>query len=203
MAAACSQTDNPPANVRIEGVIYDGFELANGDELIILANLESVSVDVGGWQLTDGASKTAVFPQNTLIEPQQTLWLTKNGSAFSRRYRFVADFELQDTNPLIDKLTGTWPALTDTGGEIILLDNDGNLVDVLVFKNGNETQSGWSGTAVTPTFVEEEGLFLVRTQQIDTDTASDWEHTTHYQLGPRKIGSNIRIGTNLEQRPPD
>lgn len=201
LVSACSQINPPPPTILIDGVIYDGFELANRDELVILYNTESIPVDVGGWQITDGDSRTAVLPPNTLINPQQPLWLTKNGSAFSRRYRFVVDFELIETNPLIEKLSGTWPAFTDMGGQVILLDRTGNVVDVLVYKNGNSTQTGWSGTAVTPTFVIEEGLMLIRTNHLDTNTASEWEHTTHYQLGPRKIGSNIRIGANLDKRP--
>ena len=146
MLLACTQQKSPPT-ILIDGVIYDGFELANGDEGIILFNNESELVDVGEWQLTDRVN-TAVLPPNTLIEPQETLWLTKNGSSFSRRYRHVVDFELTETNPLINKLSGTWPALGDSGDQILLLDNSGSVVDFFVYKDGNIIEDQWQGTAV-------------------------------------------------------
>ncbi|MCP5096189.1 MAG: lamin tail domain-containing protein, partial [Chloroflexi bacterium] len=65
---ACTPT--PSANILIDGVIYDGYELANGDELVILRNMGTVEVDLGGWQLTDRDSGTAVIPPNTRLAPQ-------------------------------------------------------------------------------------------------------------------------------------
>ena len=44
------------SRVLIEAVYYDGYELQDADEAVALRNLDGVSVDIGGWQLSDGVS---------------------------------------------------------------------------------------------------------------------------------------------------
>jgi hypothetical protein len=206
LTACFNHTAPSPTNILIDGVIYDGFELANRDELVILRNLSDKPVALGGWQITDGDSGTAVFPPNTQIFPHDVIWLTKNGTSFSQRFHHVADFELMDSHPLIDNLQGSWPGFTDVGDEIILLDASGAVVDVLVFKSGTIEREGWTGTAVYPIYIEEEGVFLHRLRQQDSNLpqpdsnrAADWTQSPAYAFDGRTVGAPSRVGSNLQR----
>lgn len=200
--SACIGERLPPLStaVTIHAVLYDGYELANDDELIAIQNISQEPVEISGWQVTDNDSGTAVFPPNTILTPNQIIWLTKNGTATSRQYRLVSDFEIEDSHTMIASLLGEWPGLRDSGDELILLDPYNRIVDMVVFKGGNTDYLSWQGTAVQPTFVEEEGIFLQRTAPTDTHTAADWEQVISIEKNGRAIGSPNRIGANLTRK---
>ncbi|RMG96679.1 MAG: lamin tail domain-containing protein [Chloroflexi bacterium] len=195
---------NFPAPVLIDAILYDGFELANADEAIVLHNVSQSVTDLSGWQLTDGDSGTITFPTGTTIEPGEQVWLVKDGYAFGRVFNFVPDLESKRTHALVDDVNGVWPGLTDMGDEVILLNAQGQVVDVVVFKAGDTTITGWEGTAVFPDTTEsltEEGLFLFRQrdpvtgQPLDTNTAADWRQS----IDPRQFTSLETPVTSRQQ----
>lgn len=197
---SCTQEETISASVLINAVLYDGYELANDDEMISLINITDTPVDISGWQLADGDSGTAVLPPNTILQPNELIWLTKNGTAASNRYQHVTDFELEDSHSLVANLSGGWPSLTDEGDELMLLDANLQLVDMVVYKLGNRFSPGWEGATVEPTYIEEEGIFLQRVNTVDTDTAVDWQQVSVIVENGREIGSPRRIGKPLTQK---
>ena len=199
---ACTNVSRQPEKtaVLINAIMYDGYELANDDEMVSLINITDSPVDVSGWKITDNDSGTAVLPPNTILEPSQTIWLTKNGTAASNRYHHVTDYEWEDSHTLIDNLSGSWPGLTDAGDELLLLNANGQIVDMLVFKSGTTTASAWSGTSIQPIYLEEEGIFLQRTTTLDSNSAADWEQVSVILENGREIGSPRRMGQPLTKK---
>ncbi|MCK5118614.1 MAG: lamin tail domain-containing protein, partial [Candidatus Latescibacteria bacterium] len=58
----------------------DGVRSGSEDEFVELMNLESVSVDLSGWTLSDGASSPFAFPSGTQIAPGEHLVLFGGGA---------------------------------------------------------------------------------------------------------------------------
>ncbi len=183
------------STVLIDAVLYDGLETNEPDEAVKLRNVSDSNVDIGEWQLFDGVS-TATIPTNTLLAPDETLWLTKNGAAFARQFGFLPDFEVVDSSLSIPNLSGTWPGFANSGDEVILKDADGAIVDVLVYEGGDTSQTGWSGTAVhyyyNGLFGQEGQILYRRRDQTtgqpvpDTDTAADWAQAVDDVINGRK-----------------
>lgn len=189
-----------PVALLIDAVLYDGQE-NELDEAVHLRNVGETVANIGGWQLNDGETRTAVIPAGALLLPGQAVWLTKDGSAFLRQFGFPPDFEA--AGPLTDSvpnLSGSWPTLANTGDQVMLLDETGALVDCLVYGAGApaDCSPGWSGAAVQPYQVSnlfaQEGQILYRmrdqaTGQVvaDTDTAADWAQSLGDVINGRKV----------------
>ncbi|MFZ0545416.1 MAG: lamin tail domain-containing protein [Candidatus Promineifilaceae bacterium] len=191
--------------VLIDAVLYDGYETADADEAVRLINLGDGSANISGWQLTDGSS-TATFPDGTVLEAGQTIWLSWQAAAFTRQFGFSPDFEVTETDAAVPNLTGTWPGFSNSGDEVLLL-NGSSRVDVLVYEGGNTAENGWVGQSVQPYTVTgvfgAEGQILYRMRQqatglpvTDTDTAADWAQSLPDPVNGRKVQYP---GWNLEQ----
>ncbi|MEM7333382.1 MAG: lamin tail domain-containing protein [Chloroflexota bacterium] len=173
------------APVVIDAILYDGLVTGELDEAVRIRNVTDVPMDVGGWELTDGEA-TAVLPPNIILESGETLWLARNGAAFQKQFGHLPDFELQETDPNIPNMTGSWTGLNNSGDQLLLIDN-GDLVDCVPFEGRYESECGasWSGEVVQPYSVtgvfgaEGQILFRKRDEQsgwplADTNTAVDW-----------------------------
>lgn len=191
------QSGTNASTVIIDAVLYDGLELNDTDEAVRIQNISPAGINIGSWQLYDGVSK-ATIPSGTNIAPGQTIWLARNSASFARQFGFLPDFEVTDSNPSVPDLSGTWPGFSNTGDEVILLDDIGVEVDVLVYEGGNTNQAGWLGTAVNPyqvsTLFASEGQILYRKRDQltglpipDTDTAADWAQATDDVINGRKV----------------
>ena len=195
-ASLIRQTRATGAAVLVDAILYDGLETGDLDEAARLINVSDTAVDISGWAINDGIdSSKLVFPA-AVINPQQTIWLAKDGAAFQRQFGFWPDFEVNDTSASVPNFaSGSWPGYANNGDELVLLDDAGNVVDTLVYKNGNTTITGWSGAAVprAPGFGEEgQILYRKRDQQTglpvpDTDTAADWAQERGDVINGRKL----------------
>ncbi len=182
----------------IDAVLYDGLESNDTDEAVQIRNISSGAIPIGEWQLYDGVSK-ATIPTGTVLAADQSLWLAKDSAAFARQFGFLPDFEVADKNSSVPDLSGVWPGFANAGDEVILLDSAGTVVDALVYKGGNTSQTGWwSGTAVFPyrggNLFGQEGQILYRRRDPatgqpvpDTNTAADWAQAVDDVINGRKI----------------
>ncbi|MFN2256390.1 MAG: lamin tail domain-containing protein, partial [Candidatus Promineifilaceae bacterium] len=161
------------APVLIEAVYYDGYELQDADEAVAIRNLSEDSVDIGGWQLSDGISNREISA-DTKIPPFEFIWLAADGAAFRRHFGFSPDATLT-----------SWPGFANSGDEVLLYDIQGRLVDAVVYGQGNIETSGWTGAAVQPYTVR--GVFAAEGQILyrkidaksalpvaDSNSAADW-----------------------------
>lgn len=187
-----------PANILIEAVLYDGYETGDGDEAVQLRNLETDPVDLSGWQLGDGGNSLATFPAGTSLPAGQTIWIAYQALAFQGQFGFWPAYELSDTTPLVPNLAGSWPAYANDGDEVLLQTGTTELVDVLVYENGDTGRAGWSGPAVLPYQVSnlfgEEGQILYRRRDQttgrvvpDSNTANDWAQSETDLINGRKV----------------
>ena len=184
--------------VLIDAVLYDGYETGDADEAVRLRNVSGMAVDISNWQLNDGASGTTTLPGSVTLAAGETIWVADEATGFARQFGFLPDFEAGDTHPGVPETTGTWPGFSNTGDEVVLLDNLSAIVDVLVYEGGSTGQTGWSGTAVNPYTVSSvfgaEGQLLYRRRDQssglpvpDTDTAADWAQSTGDVINGRKV----------------
>jgi len=175
------------ADLLIEAVLYDGYEYLDADEAVQLRNVDSESVSLAGWSLSDG-SQEALLPVLSDLAPGQALWLAKDAAAFQRQFGFTPDAELG----------ATWPGYANSGDEVLLIDSIGLAVDALVYEAGDTTTPGWTGAAVQPylagTLFSEEGQLLYRQRAQasggllpDTDTAADWAQNPGDVVNGRRV----------------
>ncbi|MFN2164193.1 MAG: phospholipase D-like domain-containing protein [Candidatus Promineifilaceae bacterium] len=181
--------------VLIEAVYYDGYELQDADEAVAIRNLSEDSVDIGGWQLSDGISNREISA-DTKIPPFEYIWLAADGAAFRRHFGFSPDATLT-----------SWPGFANSGDEVLLYDIQGRLVDAVVYGQGNIETSGWTGTAVQPYTVR--GVFAAEGQILyrkidaksalpvpDSNSAADWAQ----DIGDVSQGRRVRFpGWDVEE----
>lgn len=179
-----AQTASP---VSIDQVLFDGYALNDMDEAVRLINTSDRPVSLAGWSLSDGGSALATITAEIKLSPGEGTWLARDLVAF--RTSFGEDAGYQPAR---------WPGFANEGDEVFLLDEQGRLMDTLVYMNGNTLQAGWSGSATWPYKVTGvfgvEGQILYRRRDpgsgrpvIDTDTASDWAQMTADVVNGRKV----------------
>jgi phosphatidylserine/phosphatidylglycerophosphate/cardiolipin synthase-like enzyme len=152
-----------------------------------LVNTGETTIDLGGWQLSDGV-QAAVLPAGLHLPPQATIWVARQADAFDRQFGFAPQAVI----------SATWPGFANDGDELLLFDALGALMDVLVYENGDTSQTGWQGVAVqryaAGSNFAAEGQILYRrldptTGQIvpDTNSAADWAQMQSDPLSGRKV----------------
>ncbi|MFW6182239.1 MAG: lamin tail domain-containing protein [Chloroflexota bacterium] len=177
---------SPHMQILIDAALYDGYEANDADEAVRLRNVGRVSVDLAGWQLSDGSHSVAL-PSDFSLAAGDAAWLARDEAAFRRQFGFAPEVVLSN-----------WPGFANDGDEIILLQPDGSAADVLVYEDGDVTVPGWQGPAVQPyrsgTLFAEEGQILYRRPELhrwwpapDTDRATDWAQAREDVIAGRKV----------------
>jgi cardiolipin synthase A/B len=202
---AATTTVGPPSQtppVILEALYYDGLADDDYDEAVHLLSLSAFPADLSGWQVAkiaaDGSSVTAVLPPGTVLDPGQGLWLARQAMAFVQHFGFLPDLEMQDTDPAVPEMSGSWPRFHNDGDECLLRDSTGQLVDALVYEAGQTGVAGWEGPAVWPwspnSYFGAPGQIVYRKRDEatglplpDTDTAIDWAQDPADQVLGRKV----------------
>jgi phosphatidylserine/phosphatidylglycerophosphate/cardiolipin synthase-like enzyme len=173
--------------ILIDAVLYDGYEVNDVDEAVALRNTGNENFDLSGWFLKDGEATDAQLPQGTRLLPGEVIWVAKNEDAFFRQFGFLPDV-----------IVTSWPRLANTGDEVILADPEHQVVDILVYGNGDSTHFGWSGPAVQPYsaggLFAKEGQILYRKREQgsglpvpDTNSAEDWAQSLDDPINGRRV----------------
>lgn len=119
-------------------------------EAIALINAGEAVHTISGWAVATNAGRVEL-PKLT-IEPGEILYLANNAAYFKRYWHFSPDYEYgTDADaavPDLKGLDGTVPLLNDYGDEVRLLDEDGNVVDILSYGSISKTSDGWTGPPV-------------------------------------------------------
>jgi hypothetical protein len=207
----------PPARstsstILITAVYYDPYVTNEWDEAFRLTNFGDSPVDLNGWGITDEEGTVALDRTGTL-DPGQSFWITRRAVEFKEEFGFVADYQFGGVDIDVPYLgmAGNF-ALANSGDELILRDPS-DIVDSVVYGDGDPTGIGWSGPTVKPyggTGVgaerfdllgpdEEEG-FGIEGQILyrkldqatglpvpDTDTASDWAQDPNDDINGKKV----------------
>lgn len=180
--------------VRLTAVHY--YALQTGDEAVRLANLGIDPVDLVGWKLSDN-EQSAVFPSGVVLQPGKSIWVARKASDFYAQFGYLPDLEMDGSEPTVPGMMGSWPLLANDGDEVVLLDDAGQVQDVLVYLDGNTSQEGWSGSPVAPyhpgAFSQQGQILYLKLDQRtgrpvpDTNTAADWAQELGDPVNGRKV----------------
>jgi beta-lactamase superfamily II metal-dependent hydrolase len=157
------------AQVVFSEVYYDTVGTDSVEEWIELYNNSPVTVDVGGWTITDnnGTGSTFTIPTGTSIAAGTYLTIAANSSGFYNLYGYHAD------------VYGSIPALNNDGDALILKNSSSVEKDAVAWEGGASAgvPSGW-GSSSQPQVST--GNTIVRTSPTtDTDTYSDWSSASN------------------------
>jgi phosphatidylserine/phosphatidylglycerophosphate/cardiolipin synthase-like enzyme len=174
-------------NVMITEIYYDTYLKGDTDgEFMRIHNPTTDTVEIGGWQISD-LEDTITFPALTGMDAGDCLYLAYNATAFYDETLWRADFEYgvdSDSTPDMVKTYKTIK-LSNDGDEVILKDEKGEIVDVVIY-GSSDAVDGWTGTPVDGV---REGVILERDRDEttgkyeDTDSAEDWNDFRVYGVG--------------------
>jgi len=166
-----------PPTVIITEVYPDTTTKNELDEYVTITNPCIHPVNIEGWSITDNEG-TIIFPTFE-IQPNQTIYVTRNASAFVAQMTLAGkyispDFEYgSDSDPTVPQMQrkGRAFVLRNTGDEVILQDKNGREVDVAIYGDSSYEGAGWFGE---PLKKPREGMILRRTGIQDTNQREDW-----------------------------
>ncbi|MCW3129272.1 MAG: phospholipase D-like domain-containing protein [Methanophagales archaeon] len=158
-------------------------------EFIRIHNPSERSINIGGWQITDREG-IITFPEWANISADESLYLAYNATAFFDEMLLKPDFEYGrkvDSDPT-PNMINTYKdiKLANKGDEVILKNDKGEIIDVVIYGNSDYTGAGWTGLPVKDA---EEGIILERDrnettgQYEHTDSAADWDDYRIYVIG--------------------
>lgn len=186
-----------PPELLITQVYYDTNNIYDSNEFFSIKNVGNCPVDLWGCYFTDQNSNqtsyeaTGVFPLGSVIEPGETIHITKTGSTFFDVMGFDPDYVHGYLNPIgwktVDILGGEM-MLANDGDELMLHDRYHRTIDVVCWGDSKYCFEGWVGK---PAKDISEGLILIRNSvggaYVDTDSASDWEGIRQYRPGQTNL----------------
>jgi len=198
-----AQSLNKMPAVLISAVYPDGYQSGGRDEAFQLMNVGSQEIDITGWSVSNNKT-TVTFPTETLASGEE-IWCSRTAVGFKEEFGFPPDFEYgENSDTDVPNMLGSPLDLVATGGELVLLDADGLLVDAMVYGTGNVKQAGWNGDSVKPYRVgRAKGQILYRKLDEetgwpipDTDTVADWAQDSNDPINGRKV---MYPGWNLDE----
>ncbi len=172
----------------ITEVYYDTYLAYEPEEFIRINNPTSLTVQLDNWLISNGAGQI-LFPSGTNLTPGASFYVTKKAASFQQEMAQKASFEYgADTDPAVPQMvvSGSVPVLSNTGGQVLLKDPQGNVIDAMAYGSSSYAGAGWAGS---PAPGVSEGVILERdrdeaaSEYQDTDTASDWDDLRVYTVG--------------------
>jgi hypothetical protein len=198
-----AQLMNKMSAVLISAVYPDGYQTGGRDEAFQLMNVGGEEIDITGWSVTNNKA-TVTFPTGILASGEK-IWCSRTAVAFEEEFGFPPDLEYgENSNIDVPNMTGALLNLIKAGGELVLLNADGFLVDAMVYGTGNVDQPGWKGNSVKPYSAgRPKGQILYRKLDEgtawpvpDTNTVADWAQDPNDPINGRKV---MYPGWNLDE----
>ncbi len=163
--------------VLVSAVLYDGYQTGDTDEAVQIYNLGALPIELGNFELckdTTPGLNCKLLPADT-VPPRTSVWVARDAAGFAASFGFAPDYVPADW------LSG---GLANDGDEVILREN-GQIVDVVVYESSLYSGPGWSGPALEPYHGSgnfgSEGQILFRSLDektgrpwTDTNTAAGW-----------------------------
>ncbi|MEA2033609.1 MAG: phospholipase D-like domain-containing protein [Euryarchaeota archaeon] len=178
---------NTSQNPIITEVYYDTYLKGDTDgEFLRMHNPTESSINIGGWQITD-LEGVITFPDWANIDAGSSLYIAYNATAFYEEMLQKANFEYGvDSNETPNMYKRGRLELNNDGDEVILKDDEGRIIDVVIYGNSVYAGDGWIGVPVKDVA---EGVILERDrnettgQYEDTTTSADWDDYRIYVVG--------------------
>ncbi|WP_096189501.1 phospholipase D-like domain-containing protein [Evansella halocellulosilytica] len=190
-------------NVIITEVYYDTHVSFEPDEFIAVTNPLDEDIDLSSWSIGD-LNTEAVFPDGTFIEGGETLYIVRDADVAIEHNilnGMMPDFEFsENTVSDVPNLEGSNPRFANNGDEVVLRDNEGEKIDIVIYGNSDYSGDGWTSDPV-PT--GSSGDLLVRNRDevtgvwIDTDSRSDWDSL---KTNPLAVTDDLRTYKQAQSR---
>ncbi len=159
-------------------------------EFLGLFNPSNTEIDISGWRISDGQysySGTLIFPEDSIIPPEDNLYIANNAAIFHDMMGFYPHFKYgKSLSSILEMITREEPSFANDRDEALLLDDFGNLIDIIVYGDSEYEGPGWNGSPILDAM---KGEILKRNfdeknlSYADTNTSLDWKHIRHYKLG--------------------
>ncbi len=171
-----SDTTAPPNLIITE--IYPNTATKNElDEYVAITNPCAHPENIEGYSITDNEGKIT-FPTFS-VASGETIYVTRTASAFVEQMSNVTnkdifpDFEYgSDSNPRVSQMqTEGRFVLSNSGDEVILQDESGGEVDVVIYGDSDYKAEGWRAE---PLRKPREGMIFKRKGIQDTNQCEDW-----------------------------
>jgi uncharacterized protein len=137
------------------------------------------SYKVGDEETRGGGEGMLQFPDGARIEPGQVIVVAQTAAAFQRRWGFLPDYEINDSDPAVPlmRVYSAWAngrlALANDGDELLLLDAQEQLVDAVSYGGGASHFAGIAYGPPVPTAPQ--GWSLERSPaHCQSWSAADW-----------------------------
>ena len=142
-AAELSPTIN--SHLLISQVYYFG---SAENEWVEIYNPTKEAIDLSNYKIGDEETKGQgegmyQFPDDLFLESDESLVIAQSAQKFYEKFNFLPNFEIKESNSAIDNLIkySSWAngqmELADSGDEVIILNEQDELVDGLVWGDGN------------------------------------------------------------------
>lgn len=173
--------NSSPKHVLISAVHDYGYDGVN-DEAVQLTNAGTETVSLLNWRLTEGNADGVTLPAINLA-PGQRAWAAKNATSFYTSFGNLPDMAVVTAGAVLPTI-GTWPGLTNDGGDVKLFNAAGILQDRMSYGSATVSGTGWESATVQPytptnSFAQAGQIFYRKMDEItglpgDTNTAADW-----------------------------
>ena len=84
------------AEILVDAVLYDGYELNDADEAVALRNIGQTAVSLEGWRISDGRLNDSELPPDLIIEPGDVIWIAGDNTCEDDQRYAIADSLLRD-----------------------------------------------------------------------------------------------------------
>ncbi len=170
----------------ITEVYYDTYLKNDLGEFIRIHNPTESTINVGDWQITDREG-VITFPAWTNLDAGAGLYLASNATIFYDEMLLEAEFEYGvDSDSTPNMIKSGRLQLANVGDEVILKDDEGEIIDVVIYGNSDYIGAGWIKTPVKGI---KEGVILERDrnettgQYDDENSSADWDDYRVYVFG--------------------
>lgn len=189
------------ADILIEKVYADGLALNEPDEAVRLINIGNEDVDLTGWGLSDdsGNLHKLTFPNDSILEAGESIWVTHDGTEFETQFGFMPDYEQTNTIAEVTNMIGSWPGFSNAGDEVILSDSSEQIIDALAYESSDpvalRAAGEWLGSPLQFYSVgAAEGQVFFRKSDpmsglllADTNSAADWGQDEADPINGRRV----------------
>jgi cardiolipin synthase A/B len=178
-------------NILITEIYYYAHSRIN-NEFIAIYNSGNKTANISGLYITNQPQKSRekqtkiVFPENTTIPSETSLYVTQNASAYLWETGEKPDFEYDadSKNDVPQMITQKQFILSNKGSMVSLKDRYNHTIDLIAYGESNYSCVGWNGSPVPSSG---SGVILKRNFEqglpIDTNTSNDWIHPRRYGIG--------------------
>jgi len=182
---------NAIKNILITEVYYHAHTRVK-NEFIKIHNPTFNKLDISNWYITNQPWKNSdeqtkiIFPNNTIMLPKTSFYITQNASDFYRETGNLPDFEyaVDSRNDVKQSETYKTVTLSNTGGLVAIKDRYNHSIDLLAYGKTDYNLTGWVGEPIEDSG---SGVILKRNFHqripIDTNSSNDWKHPRTYGIG--------------------